>query len=216
MHFCWLVEQPDVWVMVFSLHGHWHWKYCRLNVLLQNDSRPIGKFKFPVIMPPGLLNQKAEYWYSFTGLECSYIQVEDLCTSLITLSLNNVLSSRMLSDCYWWKMAVSFLPADCRKQLLARSLHSAHVSPNNGVLQPVHIHERPEVCERCPSFGDTAAGGRAAGGKTSVTVVSRAEILAGRQSGLWANTRQPVFLMFKKAVGLIHASWHFCRLSAPL
>lgn len=103
----------------------------------------------------------------------------------------------MLSDCYWWKMAVLFLPADCQKQLLARSLHSAHISPNNGVLQPVHIHERPEVCEQCPSFGDTAAGGRAAGGKTSVTVVSRGEILAGRQSGLWANTWQPVFLMFK-------------------
>ena len=37
--------------------------------------------------------------------------------------------------------------ADRWQQLLARSLHGAHIPPDHGFLQPVHLHERPESGE---------------------------------------------------------------------
>lgn len=55
--------------------------------------------------------------------------------------------------------------SDRRQQLLARSLHGAHIPPDHGVLQPVHLHERPESGGRRAGPRHQAAGGRAAGGK---------------------------------------------------
>lgn len=79
-------------------------------------------------------------------------------------------SAAWFSSCSQVGMGLSLCIADCWQQLLARSLHGAHIPPDYGFLQPVHLHEWPESVEWCPCTGDTTAGGWAAGGKiTTVT-----------------------------------------------
>lgn len=70
---------------------------------------------------------------------------------------------------YWLGISLLFCVADCWQQLLACSLHGAHIPPDYGFLQPVHLYEWPESGGWRPGTGDTAAGGWAAGGKNNLS-----------------------------------------------
>lgn len=128
--------------------------------------------------------------------------------------------------CYWCGKRLLLCIADCWQQLLARSLYGAHIPPDHGFLQPLHLHERSESSEWCPCTGDTIAGRWAAGGKiTAVTqnitvkhVVSLA--YASLEDGGGMNQYTAVWLYnIHQAIGqyiLVYASRHSRCLSASL